>query len=416
LQSRSLRSLVKSPEHAVMVLRGRLNGQLVTLSLKRGALTVALGDDVVLALDRAGRLWSLFIAGHHFRRGLNGAVLAKWNDHGMRQRRHLWRSEADLVVARAVGIVRQLKADLRLETVLSADEQAAVSGALNETLARAAAFDVAAARDDVERYHQVYKPIGILPPDQYLALVLQVTEGCSFNTCTFCSFYKERPFRIKSPRELRAHIAAVRDYLGDSILLRRGVFLADANALVVPQRQLVALMDVVCEELAGPQDVAAFLDGFSGRKKSATDYAALVERGLRRVYVGLESGHDPLLAWVRKPGSAADAVRAVRQMKQGGAHAGVIVMLGLGGARYADGHVRDTIEVLNQMELSEGDLLYFSAFVPGDTAYETQVDTADLWPLPQPHMQSQREAILAGLRFCGRGPLTATYDIREFIY
>jgi hypothetical protein len=393
-----------------MVVRGWLDRQPITLSFKRGALTVALDDQTVLAYDRTGRLWSFYATGHHFRRGLNGSVLAKWTAERVRQRRRLWHSEADLVVQRASIIAQALRDWLVLEAAPEVAEK------IRQVLQRAAAFDAAAARADVDHYYQVYKPIGILPPDQYLALVLQVAEGCSFNACTFCAFYKDRPFRIKSPQELRAHVTAVRTYLGDSILMRRGIFLADANALVVPQGQMAALLDVIDEELGQGQEIYAFLDGFSGRKKSAQDYAALAERGLRRVYVGLESGHDPLLSWLRKPGQAADAVAAVRQMKAGGINAGVIVMLGIGGQRYTGGHVRDTIDVLNQMVLGRGDLLYFSEFFPHGTPYETQVHAPDLWPLSRSQMWVQREAIVAGLRFNDERPQIATYDIREFVY
>jgi radical SAM superfamily enzyme YgiQ (UPF0313 family) len=401
-----------------MVVRGRLNRQTIALSLKRTALTVALDEDTVLVVDRAGRLWSFYTEGHHFRRGLNGSVLGKWTQEGLRQRRRLGRSESDLVVRRAALIVQALRDRLELETTPTDPSQATreIVREIHEILGRAADFDVAAAHRDVERYYQVYKPIGILPPDQYLALVLQVTEGCSFNTCTFCTFYKERPFRIKSAQELRAHIVAVRAFLDDSMLMRKGVFLADANALVVPQGQMAGLLEVVVEELGEAQEMFAFLDGFSGQKKSAEDYAALAERGLRRVYVGLESGHDPLLAWVRKPGRAADAVAAVQRMKAGGVSAGVIVMLGMGGKRYGKGHVRDTIAAVNRMELGRGDLLYFSEFIPAGTPYETHIDAPELRPLSRPQMQAQREAIVSGLRFGKERPQIATYDIREFVY
>lgn len=409
-----------------MVIRGWLNGQPITLSLKRGALTVALDARTVLVLDHNGRLWSFYTEGHHFRRGLNGSILAKWTHKGKRQRRRLWPSECDLIVQRVSSIHQQLSDRLTLD-IRPPDrtpEFREAARVIHQILVRAAAFDITATHADVDQYHRVYRPIGILPPDQYLALVLQVTEGCSFNTCTFCTFYKERPFRIKSIQELRAHITAVRAFLGESIRMRRGVFLADANALVVPQKRMERMLDAVNEELGGQQEISAFLDGFSGQKKSAGDYAALAERGLRRVYVGLESGHDPLLSWARKPGSAGDAVSAVRHMKAGGLSVGAIVMLGLGGHRYAEGHVDDTIKAVNQMELGKGDLLYFSEFIPHGTSYETHLDAPDLRPLPQQQMQAQREAIVAGLRFAVEGPKReeagrpkiATYDIREFIY
>jgi hypothetical protein len=68
------------------------------------------------------------------------------------------------------------------------------------------------------------------------------------------------------------------------------------------------------------------------------------------------------------------------------------------------------------MELGQGDLLYFSEFIPYGTPYETQIDAPDLWPLSRTKMQAQRQAIVAGLRFSARRPQIATYDIREFVY
>lgn len=135
--------------------------------------------------------------------------------------------------------------------------------------------------------------------------------------------------------------------------------------------------------------------------------------------MGLESGHDPLLVKVKKPGRAADAISAVQQMKAGGLDVGVIVMLGLGGDRYSAGHVRDTVHAVNQMELSHNDLLYFSEFVASGTGFsplENSLDTLDPGPLPQPNIKTQREAIIAGLRFARRRPQIAAYDIREFLY
>lgn len=253
-----------------MVLRGWVDGQPITLSLKQSALTVALAEETVLVSDRAGRLWSFYTQRHHFRRGLNGCILSKWRHSGSRQRRRLQGSEADLVVQRAADIMRILHHRLVIATpqFVTGNDASAIIDQVREIVRRAAAFDVAAARSDADRFHCVYKPIGILPPDQYMALVVQLTEGCSFNTCTFCTFYKDRPFHIKTRQELQAHVAAARAFLGDSIHIRRGVFLADANALVVPQPQLVELLDTLNEALGETAAMFAFLDGFSGGKKA----------------------------------------------------------------------------------------------------------------------------------------------------
>jgi hypothetical protein len=405
----------------MMVLRGWVDQQPITLSLKPGALTVAWAETTVVVVDRAGRLWSFYTHGHHFRRGLNGKILSKWSHTGSRQRRILQGSEANLVVQRAADIMQTLHQRLVITApqLGAGSSPAGTEDTVREIVRCAAAFDAAAARADACRFHNVYKPIGILPPDQYMALVVQMTEGCSFNSCTFCSFYKGRPFHIKSPQELRSHVIAALAFLGDSIHMRRGVFLADANALVVPQPQLLELLDTLAETLGEKNALFAFVDGFSGQKKTAQDYAALSRRGLQRVYVGLESGHDPLLAAVKKPGQAADAVSAVRQMKSGGLNVGVIVMVGLGGEQYVKGHVHDTIHILNQMDLGRGDLLYFSEFITSGVPFRSP-DIEESAPEPQvlspAKLKAQREGIIAGLRFPGHGPKIATYDIREFLY
>jgi radical SAM superfamily enzyme YgiQ (UPF0313 family) len=147
------------------------------------------------------------------------------------------------------------------------------------------------------------------------------------------------------------------------------------------------------------------------------EYRLLSHLGLRRVYIGLESGHDPLLAFVRKPGTGADATETVRTIKSAGVHVGVIVMTGLGGRQFAEGHERDTVAVINAMGLGEGDLLYFSDLVEvPTTSYPALAADAQLGPLTGQERTAQRDRIRAGLRFAAAPPQFATYDIREFTY
>jgi radical SAM superfamily enzyme YgiQ (UPF0313 family) len=264
----------------------------------------------------------------------------------------------------------------------------------------------------------VFGRVGILPPDQYLSLVVQATEGCSFNTCTFCELYGEG-YRVKTPEEFRQHVSGVLSYLGASASLRsRGIFLGAANALAVPMARLLPIFETLLEELdAARRGVCAFVDGFTGARKTVPEYRLLSHFGLRRVYVGLESGHDPLLAFVRKPGTAADAAETVRAIKSAGVQAGVIVMIGLGGAQFADGHERDTITVINAMGLGAGDLVYFSDLVEVTSAsYPAMVTDAQIRPLTGGERRQQQDRIRAGLRFAAAPPQFATYDIREFTY
>lgn len=388
------------------------------------ALTLSFAPDHVDTFDRSGRLISTFRAGRHLRRGLDGRVLARWRPRGgPRQRQWLDVDERE-----------QLLAEVRQE--IKSLLEVASEPELKEVLRRAYQFDYTA---DVAAFHRVYEPISILPPDQYQALVLQATEGCSFNTCIFCALYRDRPFRIKRPPEFAEHIRQALAYFGEGILLRRSIFLADANALIVPQPRLLPLLDVLAQTFTvmprhlppreqhtwlrrhplGMRGIYAFVDGLSAERKSVEDFRELWRRGVRRVYIGLESGCEALLTWLRKPSSAAMMLDAVKRMKAAGLQVGVIVLTGVGGERFHDCHCRDTATVLNAMPLDRHDIIYFSPFVADPGApYEAIARAERIEPPTPARIEAQEQAIRAGLThpFPPTGPKRVPYNLRDFVY
>ncbi len=413
-----------------MLFRGLLNGVPVTGSLKGTSLSLAEDERFVVSWDLGGRLYSVWRFNHTWRRGLNGEVLYKWYDagegHGRvsrgyddRRRQTLTREQAAPVVDEAARFAARALASMR-EAPGSWTGQGNPDAwrVFRQRLEACARFDSVAADADAARFAGLYRPVGILPPDQYLSVVLQATEGCSFGSCTFCDLYHDR-YRVKTTREFAAHVSGVVEYLGESIALRRrSIFLGAANALAVPMPRLIELLETLRATFPPPvPPLRAFVDAFTGVRKNAADYRALRDLGLGRVYIGLESGHDPLLAFVRKPGTAGEAIETVRAMKAVGLQVGVIVMIGLGGEAFSAAHVEDTAAAINAMGLGEGDLVYFSDLVevPG-TAYPAIARDASVRPLDLSERHAQLSALRSRLSFAGRPPQFARYDIREFVY
>jgi radical SAM superfamily enzyme YgiQ (UPF0313 family) len=369
--------------------------------------------------DLAGRPWSIMRRDVFYQRGLNGRIVAKWIDASQgRCRRWLPEVEARSIEREihnlAAELLKELKAgNLHFKPGLEHEAMG--------ILRRIALLTPESLAVDVDAFHKIYKPVGILPPDQYQAVLLQATEGCSYNKCTFCTFYKDQSFHIKGEAEFRDHCQEVRNYLGAGLSLRRTIFLGDANALVVPHQRLLQLTAIVretfdVEQLGG---IYAFQDGFSGKKKYVEEYHQLHNAGLERVYIGLESGHDPLLNILQKPGNAEDALQTVRALKAAGIGVGVIILLGAGGSVFADDHVRDTVRVLNKMQLDMNDQVYFSELIePEGMSYSVNAYQADLHPLTARDRLHQGEQIEAGLQFSTEGgtPHISRYDIREFVY
>lgn len=410
------------------------SGAQLYLSLEAGALAVSFGGRENLSFDGEGRLVGAWIEKVTYRRALDNRVLAKWVDPAQparRLRRFLGATEIAALLGHAVEAAARVRNGLA-GGALSLAPGAEPLAPYLDWLARAAAWTPERYAAEAARFAAVYRPIPILPPDQYLALVVQATEGCSYNECSFCTFYRDRPFRIKRPDEMRDHVADVLAFLGRGATLRRKLFLADANAVVVAQKTLLPMLDVLNEALpigaGGPEGsvpdwhldgIYAFVSAPDALRKSAHDFAALRARNLRRVYVGLETGCDPLRRFLRKQGSAADVLAAVETMKAGGLALGVIFMAGIGGEGYRDAHFADTVALLRRLPLGPGDLVYISPFVAADASpYLADAQAAGLSPLSEAGLEAEearfRAALLPWAQACG--VKVSRYDVREFIY
>lgn len=400
------------------------------LTVRPESSLLVLGSERMYSFDLEGRLITAHRGGELYRRGLDHRVLRKRREpaggRAERLREDLTEEEKRALVVEVLDAVRHVL------SVLPPEAPAALRARL-DPMAR---WNVAAYAQNRRRFREVYRPVTILPPDHYLSVVLQATEGCHYNQCTFCDFYRDRPFRVKSEEEFAAHIDAVRHFLGDGLRLRRRVFLADANALVVPQPRLVRFFEAINAafgiapvHLKGPDlarwkathpndmtGVYSFVDAFTGKKKTVAEYAELALLGLRRVYIGIESGHVPLLRFLHKPSMPADVTEMVQATRSAGVRAGLIVMLGIGGDRYAAAHVTDTLRLLNALRLGPDDVVYLSEFVePADSEYALRAHEAGIRALTRTEVTAQAQALRAGLAAPG-GPKVSLYDIRESIY
>lgn len=411
------------------------SGETLSISLYPGAFALKVGESEVYSLDGEGRLVGAFSGDRWLRRGLDNHVVEKRAASFTTGWHPLPPAAVDSLLEESARRMGELHRAVVEGDAVSADATAAEVVA--PWLERAAAWDAVRYRHDAAEFLRLFRRVPILPPDQYLSVVLQPTEGCHYNRCTFCDLYRDRPFRIKTPAEFRQHLAAVKAYFGRGLARRRSLFLGDANALTIPMENLLAVFrDVQAEFPVAPADLSfaqlrrwlsahplgfdgiySFLDVFTGRKKSVAEYASLRALGLRRVYIGLESGNPALLRFLRKPERVEDAIELVQTLHQAGVSAGVIVMVGAGGDRYAAGHVRDTIAVLNAMALQADDFLYLSEFVehPGGD-YARLARAEGVQALDAAALGAQAEALRAGLRFPGSPPRVSVYRIEEFVY
>jgi radical SAM superfamily enzyme YgiQ (UPF0313 family) len=363
----------------------------ITASVAGSAVVISPRYGESYSFDRAGRLLGFFLNGQSYQRTLDHRLLMRLQN-GPRR--------IELTPVETAALLDQIFASMRAlaEILPWLDLAPDDRYHLADALARILAFGPDRLAADGVRYLALYKPVSILPPDQYLALVLQATEGCSWNRCTFCGLYRDRNFRIHTLESFRAHCEAVRDFYAEGISLRRGIFLADANALIIPQARLRGMFEIAQEifPLADgtPRPVYSFVSAFDVRRKSPEEWGDLRKLGLDRAYIGLETGDDDLLRFLNKPGSVHDAINAVCDLRAGGVSVGVIVMAGIGGDKFAATHVTQTVEALRAMELGPSDLVYLSNYVSApNTEYGYQAMVGGIRPLTDEEIQMQLKEI-----------------------
>ena len=189
-------------------------------------------------------------------------------------------------------------------------------------------------------YGSVYRP-----PSEARSLIVQVTYGCSHNTCAFCSMYKEKRFAVRPLEEVLEDFRIARE------VYRRveKVFLADGDALVRKASELYVILDTVRELFPECRQVTSYASPSSIRIRTEEELRTLREKGLTMVYMGLESGSDEVLTLMNKGHGAAEIVEMGKKVRNCGIALSVTAITGLGGRSLLERHALDTAAAFNAM-------------------------------------------------------------------
>ncbi len=397
----------------------QLQDRQVTVSQKPSAVTVSFTPQEMASYDLDGRLLGMYREGINVRRSLSNTYQKRWRLEGqkgdIRHQKRLTVVEAREIVEKYRSLVELLLNDEHCATTYP--ETAAV-------FRRIAGYTFEALENSATEFQAIYGHIPILPPDQYRALVLQATDGCTYNQCTFCTLYRDKAFTVRGSDEFRQHIDRVVNFLGAGISYRNSVFLGDANALAISQERLTELLEILwSHDTVKPYleqgGLHAFLDIYTGAHKSTADYQELVELGLRRISLGVESGCEALLEFVQKPGTREEIIQVITDMKAAGLAVVVILMVGLGGERYRRAHLHETVSLVRSLPLGQRDIVYLSQFEPTATApYLSIAETEKIEPLPPADMRDEVHnwKTLLDRELGGRGVKIAPYSFQRFIY
>lgn len=188
-----------------------------------------------------------------------------------------------------------------------------------------------------------YEGTVIRPPSEADSLILQVTLGCSDNSCVFCPAYKDKQFKIKSLEKIFKEI----DYAAKEYPEIRKVFLADGDALIMPHQELISIFDRILARFKFVRRISLYASNKSVAMKTVSELSELKKKKMSIVYIGFETGDPQVYKMINKYGSPEDNVRSVLKLREAGIKSNVTVILGLGGRKYSYSHAVNTAQILN---------------------------------------------------------------------
>ena len=238
-----------------------------------------------------------------------------------------------------------------------------------------------------EKLSQSFELGPIRPPSEAYSLLIRATRNCPWNRCQFCSVYKGSKFELRPVDEILRDIEAAKAIsegmkeigwkMGYGNRVRevaamlsnqpqygqclhnvalwlgtggKSAFLQDSNTLIMRTPELIQVITFLRKTFPGLNRVTTYARSHTAARKPLADLKDIKNAGLDRIHIGLETGYDPLLAYMEKGCTAKNHIEGGKKVKEAGISLCEYVMPGLGGKKMSQEHALETARVLNEID------------------------------------------------------------------
>ena len=226
----------------------------------------------------------------------------------------------------------------------------------------------------------------IRPPSEAESLLLQVTNGCTWNKCKFCQLYRHTKFKAYSADSIKADIDNMvyqaqrvekyrnangtwdidglnRElmngtdderqcmYMVANWLIGGGenVFLQDGNTTALSSGRLTDVLIYLKQAFPSIKRITSYGRAENLSRVSAEEFAELKAAGLDRIHSGFESGSDAVLKKINKGVTQQQEITAGKNVKAGGIELSIYFMPGVGGRELSEDNALGTAHVINEV-------------------------------------------------------------------
>ena len=202
------------------------------------------------------------------------------------------------------------------------------------------------------------------PPYEADSLLLEVTAGCIHHKCKFCTLYSDLPFQFKmSPMEdiendlLEAQVLRYNPASAMTLKLHgfprprpfHRVFLTGANPFVLKTERLLKIAALIRKYLPSVESIGCFARITDSQKKTDEELLLLRQAGYNRLTIGVETGDDAALSFMRKGYTSQDILTQCKRLEQAGIAYGFFYLTGISGKGQGEAGAKSSAAIFNQL-------------------------------------------------------------------
>lgn len=202
------------------------------------------------------------------------------------------------------------------------------------------------------------------PPYEADSLLLEVTAGCTHHKCKFCTLYSDLPFKFRmSPIEdIESDLLEVQvlRYNPASMMTAKlqglsrpkpfhRVFLTGANPFVLKTEKLLEIAKLIRKYLPSVKSIGCFARISDSKKKTDEELILLRQAGYNRLTIGVETGDDTALSFMRKGYTSQDILTQCKRLEQAGIEYGFFYLTGISGKGKGEAGAKSSANIFNQL-------------------------------------------------------------------
>lgn len=184
----------------------------------------------------------------------------------------------------------------------------------------------------------------IRPQTDIDSVFIEITAGCSHNSCTFCNFYKNTPFWVAPLSQIEEDLKEAKQKWPDA----KKVWASGGNPFVLGTEKQIGIWQLI-RKYFPEATVSTYAIVSDFKRKSVEDIRRIKESGLDEIMIGIESGDDEVLKNVNKGYTAQDILEAGKKMDEAGITYRMIYLGGLAGKGKLVESARRSAGIFNQI-------------------------------------------------------------------